>query len=159
MAGASRYLAGMTDASEKLEGFGGWLLLVAIGQWLGVFGTLGDFLMELPNYAAQWSDPAVRRGVVGEAALDAGLVAFMLYTAIMMNMKRHEFPTLFRLQLALVVVLPVLSILWMSRSTGHPLGTLDFAATAAQAVVGVIGASISILYSLRSERVRNTFVY
>ena len=149
----------MTSASKKLEGFGGWLLLIAIGQWLGVFGTLGDFLMELPDYAAQWSDPAVRRGIVGEAVLDAGLIAFMFYTAIMMNMKRHEFPTLFRLQLALVVVLPVLSILWMSRSTGQALGTVDFAATAAQAVAGVIGASISILYSLRSERVRNTFVY
>jgi hypothetical protein len=149
----------MTGTSDRLEGFGGWLLLIAIGQWLGVFGTLGDFLMELPDYAAQWSDPAVRHGIVGEALLDAGLVAFMLYTAIMMNMKRHEFPTLFRLQLALVVVLPVLSVLWMSRSTGQPLGTADFAATATHAVVGVIGASISILYSLRSERVRNTFVY
>ena len=72
MAGASQYLAGMTDASEKLEEFGGWLLLVAIGQWLGVFGALGDFLMELPTYAAQWTDPAVRRGVVGEVVLDAG---------------------------------------------------------------------------------------
>ena len=90
MAGASQYLAGMTDASEKLEEFGGWLLLVAIGQWLGVFGALGDFLMELQTYAAQWTDPAVRRGVVGEVVLDAGLVAFMLYTTIMMSMKRHE---------------------------------------------------------------------
>src|SRR5262249_50131320 len=108
MAGASGYLAGMTGASEKLEGFGGWLLLIAIGNWPGVLAPLGDFLMELPDYAAQWSDPAVRRGIVGEAVLDAGLFVFMLYTAIMMNMKRHEFPTLFRLQLALVVVLPVL---------------------------------------------------
>ena len=55
----------MTGTSDRLEGFGGWLLLIAIGQWLGVFGTLGDFLMELPDYAAQWSDPAVRHGIVG----------------------------------------------------------------------------------------------
>jgi hypothetical protein len=31
------YFPEITDASRKLEGFGGWLLLVAIGQWLGVF--------------------------------------------------------------------------------------------------------------------------
>ena len=149
----------MTDASSRLEGFGGWLLLVAIGQWFGPFGIVGDFLFELPAYLSHWSDPAMRRGIIGAAGLAAGLLAFMLYTAIMMSMKRHEFPTLFRIQLALLVVAPLLSTWWMSRSTGQPLGTLEFAATAVQTIVAFVGASISILYSLRSERVRNTFVY
>ncbi len=77
----------------------------------------------------------------------------------MMSLKRHEFPTLFRLQLALVVLAPLASSAWLSTSTGRPLAGLAFAATATQAIIGVTGASISILYSLRSQRVRNTFVY
>jgi hypothetical protein len=141
------------------EGFGGWLLLVAIGQWLGVLGGLGQFLLELPDYASRWGDLATRRGVVGEAGLEIALLAMMLYTAVVMNLKRRTFPTLFRIQLALVVVVPLLSTWWTSTSTGTPIEGLEFSGTAVQAVVGVIGASLSILYSLRSERVRNTFIY
>jgi hypothetical protein len=141
------------------EGFGGWLLLIAVGQWLGVFAGLVQFLLGLPDYASRWSDPLMRRGVMGEAGLEIALLAMMLYTAVMMSMKRREFPTLFRIQLALVVVVPLLSTWWTSTSAGTPIEGLEFASTAVQAVVGVVGASLSILYSLRSERVRNTFVY
>ena len=145
--------------STGLEGFGGWLLLIAVGQWLGIFGELVELLMELPRYASQWSAPSMRRGIIGEAGLNIALLVFMFYTTVMMSMKRREFPTLFRFQLALLVVVPLLVTWWTSRSAGRPIEGLEFAATAARAVVGVIGASFSILYSLRSERVRNTFVY
>ena len=149
----------MKSASTGPEGFGGWLLLIAIGQWLGVFWTLAQLLLELPGYAGQLSDPSMRRAVIGEAGLDIALLAFMLYTTVMMSMKRREFPTLFRIQLALFVVVPLLSTWWTSTSTGKPLEGPEFTSTAVSAVVGVIGASLSILYSLRSARVRNTFVY
>ena len=149
----------MKSASTGLEGFGGWLLLIAIGQWLGVFGELGRLLLASTEYASQWSDPALRRGVMGEAGLDIALLAFMFYTTVMMSMKRRAFPTLFRIQLALLVIVPLLSTWWISTSTGKPLEGVDFTATAVNAVVATIGASLSILYSLRSERVRNTFVY
>jgi hypothetical protein len=145
--------------AEELVGFGGWLMLIAIGQWLSTLGTLVDLLLQMPIYVGQWADPALRQGLIGEVGLDAGLVAFMLYTSIMMNMKRREFPTLFRIQVALLVLVPLLSTWWMSRSTGKAPEGLDFAATAAEAVFGLVGASLSILYSLRSERVRNTFIY
>ncbi len=141
------------------EGFGGWLLLIAIGQWLGVFGQLIQLLLALPDYASRWSDLSMRRGIMGEAGLDIALLALMLYTAVMMSMKRRHFPTLFRIQLALLVVVPLLSTWWASSSAGKPIEGLEFAGTAVQAVVGVIAASLSILYSLRSERVRNTFIY
>ena len=145
------------DALTRPEGFGGWLLLIAIGQWLGVFAGLGQLLLGLPDYMSQGSDPLMRRGVMGEAGLEVALLAMMLYTAVMMSMKRREFPALFRIQLALIVVVPLLSTWWTSTSAGKPIEGLEFAGTAVQAVVGVIGASLSILYSLRSERVRNTF--
>ena len=83
----------------------------------------------------------------------------MLYTTIIMSMKRREFPTLFRIELALFVIVPLLSIWWVSSSTGTAVDKVSFAGIAAEAVVGTIGASISILYSLRSVRVRNTFIY
>ena len=148
----------MAGTAAKLEGFGGWLLLIAFGQWLGVFGALGRFMVALPDNARQWGDPIGQRTMIGEAALDLGLIAFMLYTAIVMTMKGRGFPTLFRIETALFVVVPLLSIWWGSASTGMPLDKASFAATVGQAIVGTIGASLSILYSLRSARVRNTFV-
>jgi hypothetical protein len=149
----------MNDSVERPEGFGGWLLMIAVGQWAGLFWTLGGLLLKLPGYAGRWSDPSWTRAIVGEAGIGIGLLAFMLYTTVIMSMKRREFPTLFRLQLALFVVAPLASSVWTSLAMGTTLQGMDFAATATQAVFGVAGASISILYSLRSERVRNTFVY
>jgi len=88
-----------------------------------------------------------------------GLLAFILYTAIIMNMKRREFPTLFRIEVALFVVVPLLSIWWVARSTGTVVDQASFTGVAVQAIAATIGASLSILYSLRSARVRNTFIY
>ncbi|MFI4999895.1 MAG: DUF2569 family protein [Reyranellales bacterium] len=149
----------MNEATGKPEGFGGWLLVVAIGQWLGLLRALVDFTWDVPTWAGQWSDPLLRRAAIGEAGLSLGLLAFMLYTAIVMSMKRRDFPTLFRIELALFVLVPLLSTWWVSRSTGTAVDKASFAVIATEAVLGTIGASISILYSLRSARVRNTFVY
>ncbi len=113
----------------------------------------------LPTWTSQWSDPVLRRAAIGEAGLSASLLAFMLYTAIMMSSKRREFPTLFRIEVALYVVVPLLSIAWVSSSTGATVDGANFAGIAVQAVFGTIGAWISILYSLRSARVRSTFIH
>jgi uncharacterized YccA/Bax inhibitor family protein len=149
----------MSQAEEAPEGFGGWLLLIAIGQWLGLLRELVEFIWALPTWASQWSDPALHRAAIGEAGLSAGLLAFMLYTTIIMSMKRRLFPTLFRIELGLFVVVPLLSIGWVSASTGVAVDQASFAGIAAEAVGGTIGAWISMLYSLRSARVRNTFIY
>jgi hypothetical protein len=149
----------MSQVAEGPEGFGGWLLLVVIGQWLGFFGQLMAFIWTLPTWVGQWRDPALHRATMGEAGLSVGLLAFMLYTAIMMNMKRREFPTLFRIEVALFVIVPLLSIWWVARSTGAVVDKATFAGIATQAVAATIGASFSILYSVRSARVRNTFIY
>jgi hypothetical protein len=149
----------MSEATAEPEGFGGWLLLVAIGQWLGLFRELVEFIWALPTWLGQWSDPALQRAMLGEVGLSLGLLAFMLYTTIMMSMKRHEFPTLFRIEAALYVIVPLLTTWWVSKSTGTPVDKMTYAGIVAEAIAGTIGASLSILYSLRSARVRNTFVY
>ena len=146
-------------AAKEPEGFGGWLLLVAIGQWLGVLWGFADLAASSPGWIAQWRDPALRFATAGEAGLALCLLAFVLYTAVVMNMKRREFPLLFRIEAALYVVVPLFSTWWVSSLAGTPVDRIDFAGIAIQAIAGTIGASITILYSLRSARVRNTFVY
>lgn len=149
----------MNGARAQAEGFGGWLLMVVIGQWLGLFRSILDFVWALPAYALQWKDPALRSATIGEVAIAFGLLAFMLYTTIMMNMKRREFPLLFRIELALFVLAPLLTTWWVSTATHKPVDKATFAGVALEAVIATIGASISVLYSLRSQRVRNTFIY
>ena len=149
----------MNRGEDGPEGFGGWLLLVAIGQWLGILREVLDFAWALPGWAGQWGDPVLRRVATGEAALSAGLIAFMFYATIMMSMKRSIFPTLFRIELALYVVVPLLSVAWASTATGETIEGEGFAGIAVEAVISTIGAWISMLYSLRSARMRNTFIY
>lgn len=142
----------------KIEGFGGWLLIVAIGQWFGALSFIADFLKALPEYEKHWSNPIAQRVIMAEAGLTLGFVGFMIYVAIMMSMRRRVFLFLFRVELVLIVVGPLIVLFWAALVSDASLEKLNFGTEVGRSMGRAVGAAIWIVYSLRSVRVRNTFV-
>ncbi len=89
-------------AGAPLKGFAGWLLVLAIVQWLAVLVLAGDLL---------------RGGAtLVEAIGHLALLGFVLATALAMMRRHRLFPALLRIELVLLVVLPTL--FWATPETG-----------------------------------------
>jgi len=73
--------------------------------------------------------------------------------------KRRIWPALFRIELVLLTVLPLLKLLWVWQATGDQLDTLEPGAIIAQCIGIAVGAVIWITYTYKSVRVRDTFVH
>ena len=139
-------------------GFAGWLLALAIGQWLAVLSLLGDLLRHLPAHQQLWSTGAPI-AAVGDLAGRAALLALVLCAAILMQRRSRLYPRLLRLEMIVLVLRPVLAGLLLVEDTDlfetRPklwIGfALQFAATGLLAAAGY-------LYAQHSARVRATFV-
>jgi hypothetical protein len=84
----------------------------------------------------------------------------VLWSAIMMHRKSRLFPLLFRIEMVLLMLLPIaLALLgtWMTGHEGDMGSGLRLAAWARVALFAP-AAGIGFVYSLRSQRFRNTFV-
>src|ERR1700741_4074869 len=106
---AQRLARYRSPASAAVQGFGGWLLVLAIGQWLAAMHLLSEILRRLPLYERAWQMPESRAEALGEIAARVALLAFVLCAAIMMTRRSRLYPRLLRLELVLLVVLPALS--------------------------------------------------
>jgi hypothetical protein len=145
-------------------GIGGWLLLVAVGQLLATFG--------LPiSLAYQYLDPETLKlfgefpwAMYGELALNVAIIVLALVTTLLLFRKSRHFPRVFILECAVGALLPALGLVWIavafSSQLGRPIG--DFLEIEPREIyqfaLGVISAVIWIAYTLRSKRVRNTFI-
>ncbi|MFZ5782721.1 MAG: hypothetical protein ACOY4R_21170 [Pseudomonadota bacterium] len=138
-------------AGAPVEGFGGWLLLLAGLQWLAVFGLLAWLSREMG--ALQ------RPGAAGTPALLTGyfaILAFVTWTAVAMMRRRRLFLVLLRIELVLLVVLSTMDLsIFGSSYVTEPKAWLAVLARFALAS-GI--AALGFAYSAASVRVRNTFV-
>jgi hypothetical protein len=139
------------------RGFRGWLLVLAIVQWIILLRTVGDIVTGLPDYDEHWSNSVARHGIVVEAGITVGAFLFFAYATVMMTLKRRIFPALFRIELVLLVLLPWLSAILVTLVMGTALNDVPLDNAVAQSVVTILGAVIWFLYSLQSTRMRNTF--
>ena len=143
---------------ETPEGFRGWLAFLAINQWLGVLGIPGALAYSTPEIARYWSYAALRSALLLQAAIVLAVWTFMIYVTVMMMKKRRIFPLLFRIQVGLAIALPVLLVLSQTAS-GIPIARLDLDAEVGRSIVPTIAQILWFAYSLKSLRVRNTFVH
>jgi hypothetical protein len=180
--GASRYLFGLLVAvavgvaiysigqrlvvrrsppanGARLEGFAGWLLVLAIGQWLAVLGLFAEILRRLPFYHRSLEMPETRTIVVAQIVVHLAMLAFVLGAALLMTRKRRLYPPLLRIELVLLVLLPALNGIWASEETAtFVTGPKHWIAIALRFAVGGIVAALLFLYAQHSLRLRNTFV-
>ena len=142
-----------------LEGFRGWLLLVAAIQCLAVVGAGGELVRVGLSVHESREVMELRALAVVAIVTQLAAFAFVSWTTVLMVRKRRLFPAALRLELVLLVVLPVLNLLVASLLTGTPVPTMyPWAVVAAWCVISTAFALPWFLYSLRSFRVRNTFV-
>jgi len=142
-----------SGSSATPEGFAGWLLAVAAGQWLAVLLLLAAFVRHVP-WTIDASAP-MQLHLFGHLLL----LVFATWAAILMMRKSRLYPTLLRLELVLLVVLPPIDALWMADENGAYVTEPKFwIAFAVRLAATSMFAAAWYLYSQHSVRVRTTFV-
>ncbi|MGZ5909192.1 MAG: DUF2569 family protein [Reyranella sp.] len=154
---ARRWLAPASGA--PLEGFGGVLLYVAIVQWLGVVTVAARLFWRMPPWGDYVDAPRTHASAIAETVGHLAVLAFVLWTAMLMTRRRRLFPVVLRIELVGLAVLPFLDLLFGTTETDSYVTApkLWIAIVLRIVVIGLFAAALFV-YSLRSERVRNTFV-
>src|SRR6266404_119619 len=73
------------------SGFGGWLILVVIGQTLAPLRLLVVMAENSEEYEKVKNIPHGSLGIIGETSLNAVFVIFVLATTVIMYMKKRVF--------------------------------------------------------------------
>ena len=140
-----------------LEGFGGWLMLLAIGQSLSPLRTLVDMARSVKDYQRLITLPNGALAVYGEVALNLAFLVLQLVVLVSMVRRSHRFPKLFICQWFAIPLLFILDTVWISRTLGIPINQLLDGDTLISALISIITTGLWAAYVYRSIRVRNTF--
>lgn len=140
-----------------LEGFGGWLMLLAIGQSLSPLRTLVDIARSVEDYQRLITLPNGALAVYGEVALNLAFLVLQLVVLVSMLRRSHRFPKLFICQWFAIPLLFILDTVWISRMLGIPINQLLDGDTLISALISIITTGLWAAYVYRSIRVRNTF--
>jgi Protein of unknown function (DUF2569) len=141
------------------EGFGGALLYVAILQWLGVVIVAARLLSRMPPWEDYVDAPEAHTSSIAETIGHLAALVFVLCAAVSMTWRRRLFPVLLRIESVLLAALPFIELLFAPAETdSYVTAPKLWIAIALRIVVTGLFAAALFVYSLRSERVRNTFV-
>lgn len=150
-------------AKTEPRGIGGWLIVVAIGQVVGLLRTfvvLGQYYLDAENLNVFEQFPLA---MYGELVLNIGLLLLAVTTAALFFRKSRYFPRLFICELVAVPGFVILGIIWMALAFSIHLDTpiseqfMVEREDIVQFSLAVVGALVWIPYVLKSRRVRNAF--
>jgi len=146
------------SAATVPAGFGGWLMVLAIGQWLVVALVLAGILIRLPLYQRVLETPDLGAGALGAIIGRFALFAFVAWAALLMSRRSRFYPRVLRLELLGLVVLPALG-LWLVEEQGAYVTEPKLWLTiVVRFVATAVFAALWYVYSQHSLRMRNTFV-
>lgn len=154
---AVRSAAKPSQNPEALAGFGGWLMLLAIGQALSPMRTLADFANSADGYQQLMTLSNGPLAVYGEVALNLAFLALQLIVLVSMLRRSHRFPQLFLLQWLAIPVVFVLDTIWIASILGASVSQVLAGDALAAPIASFVGTGIWVAYVYRSVRVRNTF--
>ena len=142
-------------------GFGGWLLLLAVGQTLAPLRSLDGLRQEIDAYSSirsTYAVPNINLAEGTEVVLVLAMVVFSIVVAVLMYRKKTYFPTLFLWQWIFALVVSVGNLVVPALLMGIPLNEMmNTQAVGSILAVAIVGG-LWVLYVFRSVRVRNTFV-
>lgn len=155
--------ANASNGATGPRGIGGWLLVVAFGQVVGLIQLLvllGQYYLDPENLKAFEQFPLV---MYGELVMNLVLLLLALVTAILFFRKSTYFPRVFIGELVAIPAFAILGTVWVALAFSTQLGApfREFLVIEQQDVVpfglAVVAALIWIPYTLKSRRVKNTF--
>jgi Protein of unknown function (DUF2569)/GYF domain 2 len=152
------------DDAAKLAGIGGWLVLVAIGQVLGVVLRITGLSHAFRSDANRELFQLYPLMMYGEIALMVAFLAFMTWTTILFFQHSRRFTWFFIMEWIFLAALPVVEMAWVAYTLSASSAEVfeDLLIIDRQEGVQIVGAilfgSIWTAYVLRSRRVANTFV-
>jgi len=104
-----------------LVGFGGWLMLLAIGQVLSPLRTLADLGNSAEGYQQLMTLPNGPLAVYGEVGLNLAFLVLQLVVLVSMLRRSHRFPQLFLWQWFAIPLAFILDTAWISTVLGVPV--------------------------------------
>ncbi|MBZ9740403.1 MULTISPECIES: DUF2569 family protein [unclassified Mesorhizobium] len=143
---------------EALVGFGGWLMLLAIGQTLSPLRTVADLANSIEGYQQLMPLPNGPLAVYGEVALNLAFLAIQLSVLVFMLRRSRHFPRLFLLQWLAIPAVFILDTILISSALDVPLSQVLAGGDGLVApIISVVVTGLWVAYVFKSIRVRNTF--
>ncbi|TPM41780.1 DUF2569 family protein [Mesorhizobium sp. B2-3-4] len=155
---AVRSSARPSQNAEQLVGFGGWLMLLAIGQTLSPLRTIADLANSIEGYQQLMPLPNGPVAVYGEVALNLAFLALQLVVLVFMLRRSRRFPRLFLLQWLSIPVVFILDTILIASVLDVPLNqALAGGDALAAPIISLVVTGLWVAYVFKSVRVRNTF--
>jgi hypothetical protein len=145
------------SSGQELAGFGGWLLLLAIGETLAPLRTLAEMGSELDSFRQLMAMPNGTFVVYGEVALSLAFVALQLVVLVAMFRRSPRFRQLFVCQWLALPISFVLDTLLVSSGLGVSIGEVITPQSLGALVGSLVVSGLWVAYLYKSVRVRNTF--
>lgn len=140
-----------------LVGFGGWLMLLAIGQALSSLRSLITLVASAEDYQKLMTLPNGALATYGEVALLVAFLALQVAVLVAMLRRSYRFKQLFLCQWIAIPVLFLLDTVWISAVLGVPVSQVLTGNALATPIVSFVLTGIWLAYVYKSVRVRNTF--
>ncbi|UVK36819.1 DUF2569 domain-containing protein [Mesorhizobium sp. AR10] len=140
-----------------LVGFGGWLMLLAIGQALSPLRTLATLGTSSEGYQQLMTLPNGTLAVYGEVALLLVFLVLQVVVFVAMLRRSYRFKQLFVVQWFAIPVVFLLDTFWISAVLGVPVNQVLAGDALMAPIVSFVLTGIWVAYVYRSARVRNTF--
>lgn len=138
-------------------GFGGWLMLLAIGQALSPLRTLAELGNSADGYQQLMTLSNGPLAVYGEVALNLAFLVLQLVVLVAMFRRSHRFPQLFLCQWLAIPVVFILDTIWISTTLGVPVNQVLAGDALVAPIASFVVTGIWAAYVYKSVRVRNTF--
>lgn len=145
-------------AGARLEGIGGWLILLAISQVLGVAGLAVTIIR---NFSSLPADTAslMPLATIGAVVIEGTLLLILAYTAFLFFSKSRRFPVTFIVSCVAGLIEPFVLAVWLAITTGGDMLAYVTSTVTMYYLASALGCVLWIAYVFNSVRVRNTFVH
>ncbi|UDL90932.1 DUF2569 family protein [Mesorhizobium sp. PAMC28654] len=141
----------------SLVGFGGWLMLLAIGQALSPLRTLAILGTSSDDYQKLMTLPNGALATYGEVGLLLAFLALQVVVLVAMLRRSFRFRQLFLYQWIAIPVLFLLDTIWISAVLSVPMNQVLTGDALVAPIVSFVLTGIWVAYVHKSVRVRNTF--